>query len=138
MVLDGAGTDEELRADLGIRVALCCKLSDLCLLRGELAAGVYCPFACVLTGRAKLASCALGERFGAHGGEHVMGGAQLAPRVESAALPPQPFAVEEMGTGESPANACAAKVVDRLAVELFGGLAVAQQCSRAGLDSDRP
>src|SRR5207237_7208387 len=59
-------------------------------------------------------------------------------RVEAAAFAAQPFAVEKMGTGELDADAGAAEPVDRLPIEALGGLAVAQQRSRAGLDPQRP
>src|SRR6266576_7259785 len=43
-----------------------------------------------------------------------------------------------MGAGELDPDAGSAESVDRLAVEGLGGLAVAEQRSRAGLDAEHP
>ena len=67
-----------------------------------------------------------------------MARAQLLARVDPAALAAQPLAVEQVGAGELEAHAGAAKPLDRLAVEALGGLAVAEQRARAGLDAQRP
>ena len=56
----------------------------------------------------------------------------------AAALAAQPFAVEQVRAGELHADAGAAEPVDRLAVEALGGLALAEQRPRAGLDPERP
>src|SRR5207302_1338578 len=54
------------------------------------------------------------------------------------ALAAKPLAVEEVGAGELDADAGVAEPVDRLPIQALGGLAVAQQRSRAGLDAERP
>ena len=56
--------------------------------------------------------------------------AQLQASVDAAVLAPQPFAVEEVGTGEFWRDATAAEPVDRLAVELFGRRTLAQERAR--------
>jgi hypothetical protein len=43
-----------------------------------------------------------------------------------------------VGAGERHAHASAGEAVDRLAVERLGAIALAEQCSRAGLDAERP
>ena len=67
-----------------------------------------------------------------------MGGAQLSARVQPPALAAEPFAVDEMSAGEPPADACAAEPLERLAVELFGGLTVADQGVRIRVDAEPP
>jgi hypothetical protein len=55
VVLDGARTDEELRADLGIRVPLACKLGDLRVLDSQVGACVRRPLSRFLAGCQQLA-----------------------------------------------------------------------------------
>jgi hypothetical protein len=69
-----------------------------------------------LAGGPQLAPGALGERFHAHRGEHLVGGAQLLARVQAAAFAAQPFAVDEVSAGERDANAGASEPLDRLAI----------------------
>jgi hypothetical protein len=56
-----------------------------------------------------------------------MGRAQLLARVDAPALAAQPLAVEQMGAGELDADAGTPEARDRLAVEVLGGLVLAQQ-----------
>jgi hypothetical protein len=126
---DGARADEQLGADLRVRVAVTGESADLGLLCGEFVERLDCAFARGFAGGQELARGALGERVHAHRGEQPVGGAQLLARVEALAFAAQPFAVEEVGAGECNADAGAAEPVDRLAVEALGGLAVAQQRS---------
>ena len=89
-----------------------------------------------LAGRpAVLAPGPLGEPGRAHRLEHVVGSAYLLARVGALAPPAQPFAVQQVGTGQLQAELGAAEPVDRLAVQAVGGLAVAQQRPGARLDA---
>src|SRR6266446_3865986 len=58
--------------------------------------------------------------------------------VDAPVLAAQPLTIEQMGAPEFPAQASAAKPVDRLPVESLGALALAAQGPRAGLDAERP
>ena len=53
-------------------------------------------------------------------------------------LAAQPFSVEELGTGELHANSGASEPLDRLPVQAIGGLVLAEQRARAGLNTERP
>src|SRR4051794_41829062 len=64
--------------------------------------------------------------------------AQLLARVEPAALPAQPFAVQEVSAGELHPDASPGEPLDRLAIEPLGGLAIAKERPRARLDTERP
>src|SRR4051794_41956960 len=64
--------------------------------------------------------------------------AQLLARVEPAALPAQPFAVQEVSAGELHADASPGEPLDRLAIEPLGGLAIAKERPQARLDAERP
>ena len=86
----------------------------------------------------QLTAGALGEPLHAHRAVQLVGDAQLLAGVDSPVLAAQPFAVEQMGAGERHTDAGAAEPLDRLAVEAFGRLALAQQRSRARLDPQRP
>ena len=70
---------------------------------------------------------ALGESFHSHCLEHVVGDAKLCARVDAAALPAEPFAVQQVRAGEICSDTGAAETLDRLAVETFSGVAVIQQ-----------
>jgi hypothetical protein len=70
------------------------------------------------------------------GVEHVVRRAQLLARIEAAAITAQPLPVEEMRTGEVRTELSAAQPVDRLAIEVVGGGAVAQQRPAASLDAE--
>ena len=61
-----------------------------------------------------------GECVRAHVGEHVVGRGQLAAGIETAVLPPQPLAVQQVGAGELDAHASQAEPLDGLDVELLG------------------
>jgi hypothetical protein len=56
-----------------------------------------------------------------------VGETELAAGVEASALATQPFAVNEMGSGELRADAGALEPGDRLAVEARGGGVLAEQ-----------
>ena len=59
--------------------------------------------------------------------EHVVGEAELLARVQAPILAAQPFAVQQVGAGEMDGDPAAGEPLDGLAVEGFGGRAVAQQ-----------
>src|SRR5438105_118980 len=64
--------------------------------------------------------------------------AELLARVEPTALPAQPFAVQEMATGELDPDAGPLEPLDRLAIEGLRRFPLGQQRPGAGLDPDRP
>ena len=86
----------------------------------------------------QLAAGALGEGLRAHRGEQVVGGAQLAARVDPSALAMQPLAVQQVGPGELGPQRGAAEPLDRLGVALLRSVPFAQQRSRARLQALRP
>ena len=114
-------------ADLGVRMTLRSEAGDLRLLRGEHVARLDRALAYRLAGGRQLATSALGERLGPDVAEHLVGDTKLLARVEPAVLATQPLAVHEVGAGEMNNDAAARQPLDRLAVEGFGGRAVAQQ-----------
>ena len=86
VVVDGGGAEEQLRGDVPVAVALADEPGDLCLLRRELVFGLGYSLAGVFPGGQQLGPGSFGKSFGAHGLEHVVGGAQLLARVTAAAL----------------------------------------------------
>jgi hypothetical protein len=64
--------------------------------------------------------------------------AQLLARVDARLLTPQPLAAEQVRTGDVNDDPAAPEMVDRLAVQRVGLVAVAQQRARAGLHAERP
>jgi hypothetical protein len=52
-----------------------------------------------------------------------VGDAQLLARFAAAALPAQPFAVQQVGAGEFRADAAPVKVHDRVLVQALGSIA---------------
>ena len=81
----------------------------------------------VSPGGEQLASGALGERLGAEPTEHLVCGAQLVTCVHAAALAPEPFAVQQPGTGELDADPGALQPLDRLTVKGVRVLPLAHQ-----------
>ena len=77
-------------------------------------------FARSLPGGRQFAASSLRESLHAHRVEHVVCDAQLRACVGAAALPAQPFPIEQMGTGELGAHARAAQSFDRLAIQTIG------------------
>src|SRR5690606_41093704 len=77
VVLDRAGADEELTADLRDRVAVRGQRGDLRLLRGEQVPGVDAPGAGGAAGRDQLSSRPIREGAGAEPFEHVVCGAEV-------------------------------------------------------------
>ena len=66
----------------------------------ELLGGLGAPLAGAFSGGQQLDPRSFGEGPGAHGGEHVMRGAQPFAGVAAAALAAHPFAVDQVGAGE--------------------------------------
>jgi hypothetical protein len=111
---------------------------DLGLSGGELGRGISRACAYALAGGMQLARRSYSEPVGSHTREHLVRGAQLFAGIDAPVLASQPFSVEQVGAAERPADAGAAKPVDRLAIEALGCIAVAQHRARARLDSQRP
>jgi hypothetical protein len=95
-------------------------------------------FAHGLAGGEQLASGALGERLGAHRGEHLVGGVQVGSCIDAAAHAPQPFAVEQVAAGELHPHTCPAEALDGVAVEPIGRLVVADHRTAARLQAQAP
>jgi hypothetical protein len=71
---------------------------DLVLPGGKPGWGIGAALADPLAGGTQLARGTFGEPVGSHGGEHLVGGAQLPTGVGSPVLPAQPFPVQQPGT----------------------------------------
>jgi hypothetical protein len=138
VVLDGAGADEHLGRDLGVSLAVHGQPHDLRFLGGELDGRRDRPLGQPLAGRRQLSPGPRGERLGAHRGEHVAGGAQLAARVDPAALAPEPLTVEQLHPGERGDDAGLVKVIDGLEEVPFGIIIVGYERAAEGLKSGRP
>jgi hypothetical protein len=100
VVLDGAGADEQLCADLTIRAPVPSKFGDLPLLGSQLSPRVICPLPHLLAGGRKLTLSARGERAGPHGQEQLARGPQLFASVDPPVLAAEPLAVEKVGTAK--------------------------------------
>jgi hypothetical protein len=61
---NGAGADEQFRADLGVGASVSGQPDDVLLLRGELVVGVDLAFADLLAGGEQFPACALSEGVG--------------------------------------------------------------------------
>ena len=127
VVLDRARADEQLGADLRVRQPVASEPRDLSLLGGECIACLVRAFARSLAGGRQLAAGALRERLHPHLTQHLVSGAELLACLHPAALAAQPFAVDEVRTGELDAHTGVAKAADRFAVEGVGGASVADQ-----------
>jgi hypothetical protein len=123
--LDGARGQEQLGADLRVGVTVHDEPGDLRLLRGELAGRLGAPLAYRLAGGQQLAPGSFGERRHADRVQAVVSGPQLDAGVDAAVLAAQPFAVQQVGAGQFGAELGAAEPVDRLAVQVLGGLSLA-------------
>jgi hypothetical protein len=130
--------DEEPGADLGVREPVARQPGDLCFLGGQLVASLDGALAGGHASGPQLAARPLRERLRADPLEHAVSRAQLLARVAAAALPAQPFPVQQMGAGELDTHPGPAQVGERLAVEALGFLALAQQRLRPGPQPERP
>ena len=136
--------DEQPGADLRVGQPVPGQPRDLRLLRGQRVSGPGgaggrdgAP-ADGLSGGPQLTAGPLGERLHPHLLQHPVRGTQLLPRVRAAALPAQPFPVQQVRPGQLGAEPGPAQPLDRLPVEPVGGLAVAEQGADAGLDPQHP
>src|SRR4029453_17621683 len=77
VILDGPGADEELAADLRVRLPLDCQADDLHFLRRAVGARGNRARAGGLAGRPQLPTRTFGEGAGPHDLEHVVGGPEL-------------------------------------------------------------
>lgn len=138
MVLDGARADEQLGADLRVRLPVARHPSDLRLLRRQDIAGFNGSLGRGLAGGHQLAAGALGKPLTAEGAEYFVGGPELLTRVDAPVLATQPFAVKEPRPGEVNHATAVLEPLDRLLVERLRMTSLAQQGARAGLDAERP
>ena len=138
VVLNRARADEQPSADLRVREPVAGQARDLGFPGRQLVSGLDGALSGGLAGGLELAPGPLGERLDAHRVQHLVGRAQLLARVDAAALASQPLAVEQMAAGELHADAGTAEAIDRLVVQAFRRLALAQQGTDPGLDPERP
>src|SRR5260370_35085266 len=138
VILDGAGAEEQPRADLPVGQVLGDQPGDLLLLRGEYRLGLGPARAGPLAGGAQLGPGPAGEGIHAHRVEHGEGGAQLVPGVAAAALAAQPLAVQEVGAGELGPAPGAAAPVHPLATVSLGCFSPSQQAPGARPDAQPP
>src|SRR5829696_8415561 len=92
---DGAGAEEELSADLGVRPAVAGELGDVLLLRSELVAGVIAALADLLAGGQQLVPRTLGKSLRAHRKQRLERDPQLLARIDASSLTAQPLPVEQ-------------------------------------------
>src|SRR6266545_1622963 len=138
VVVDGAGTDEELGGDLEIRGAPGGQPGDLRLLRRERVRGRGAASDGVLAGGAQLGLGPVGERLHAQRAEQLTGGAQLLARAAAAAPTAQPLAVQQVGPGQLRGDLALAQVLDGQPVPVLSVLVVGQQRLAAGQQPQRP
>src|SRR3954470_18564335 len=93
VVLDGAGADEQLGADLRVRLPVARHAGDLGLLGREDVAGLRRAPGRGLAGGQQLAAGALGERLGPDSVEVVVRGSKLLARVGAPVVATQAFAL---------------------------------------------
>ena len=125
--LDRPRADEQLGTDFRIGIAGPGEPGDLGLLGSELVGRLEAALAHVLAGRQQLAAGSLGEPFDPHRGQPLAGGPQRLARFRAAVLAAQPFAVQQVRAGQFHPDAGAAESLYRLAVQVLGGLAAAEQ-----------
>src|ERR1700677_5414515 len=138
VVLDGAGTDEQLGADLTIRAPVPGKLGDLPLLGRQLSPRVVRPLPYLLAGGLQLTFGARGEGARPHRGEQLARGPELLARVDPPVLAPEPLAVEQVGTAKMRHDAGPSEPLDRRTEFLVRDLAFADQGPAAGLQAEPP
>ena len=137
VVLDRAGTEEQLVADVGVGEPVAGEPGDLLLLRREVLAHLE-------VARARLRACgdqlspgAVSERLHPHLGEHLLGDPKLLARLAAATLPAQPLAVDQPCAREFRTERRPAQPFDRLVKQRLGRLAVAHERARASLHAER-
>lgn len=119
MPFHGVRAEEQLGADLGVGEPLAGQMRDLDLLRGERRRGGTVVPGHRLAGGPQLADGAFGERTRTEPREQRVCLAQLLPGVGAAALPPQPFPVQQVRPGGLHRHPAAAEPFDRLPVQLL-------------------
>jgi len=137
VVLDRAGADEQPRADLRVRQALPGQPRDLRLLGRQLNGRLDGPLTRGLPGGLQLTPGPFGKGPDTHRVQHLVGRAQVLPRLNTAALAAQPLPVQQVTAGELGADPGPAQALDRLAVAGLG-LGAAEQGTDPGLDPQRP
>src|SRR4051794_2013375 len=135
---DGAGAEEELGADLGIRPAVAGELGDVLLLGSELVAGVVAALSDLLAGGQQLVPRTLGESLRAHREQRLARDPQLLARIDAPSLTAQPLPIEQARACELDSDARAGEAIDRLAVQALGGISLTCEGAHAGADSQRP
>src|SRR5829696_5995043 len=135
---DGAGAEEELSADLGVRPAVAGELGDVLLLRSELVAGVIAALADLLAGGQQLVPRTLGKSLRAHREQRLARDPQLLARIDAPSLTAQPLPIEQARACELDSDARAGEAIDRLAVQAVGGISLVCEGAHAGADSQRP
>ena len=136
--LHGARTEEESRTDLRVRQSIASEPRDLPLLRRQLIARLGGPRAHPLACGQQLTLGAFGERLHPDGHEQLVCSAELLAGILAPALAAQPLPVEEMRARELGPESRAPDAVDGFAVQALGGLALAEQCARPGVDAEPP
>src|SRR3954454_20192135 len=127
MPLHGARAEEEPGTDVRIREALARQARDLPLLGGENIARRNGPLAHLLARRQQLAPGALGESLHPDRRELVVCRTKLGACVDPPIPAPQPLPVEQLSPGEVGAPPGSCQSLDRLAMQAFGTLTLAQE-----------
>src|SRR5215207_1985550 len=138
VVFDGAGADEQLGADLLVRVPLLREPGHLRLLRREHVTRLGREPAHRLTRGRQLPSGTLGERLGAEPAQGVVRGAKLPAGVEPPVATTKPFAIDELRARQVRRDACASEALQRLLVQGLGGRTWCHESARPRLQTERP
>ncbi len=134
VVLDGAGADEELGADLHVGPTVLGQGGNLVLPRCELVGVVGGPSPAGAGGEQFVGGPA-GERGRAHLREQLVGCAELGAGIEPPASPAEPFPVEEVGAGQFGQGSAATEPLDGGAVLLVCVVTVADDRPCSCLDA---
>src|SRR6185503_10869985 len=110
--LDGARTEEQLRADLRVRQSFASEPCDLSLLWSQFVAGLGDALAHSLAGGQQFTSGTVRERLHADRLEQLVRRSQLCARVDAAILATQPLPVEQMCPSEVGPESRAPQAVD--------------------------
>src|SRR5215208_3039407 len=121
MPLDGSRADEQLCADLRVRQTVAGEARNVRFLFGQVVACLLAACTHCHSRGSQLLSGALLEPLHRHRAEHLVCGAQLAARIDSAVRSSKPLAVEQVRAGKLAADASVAEMRDGLAEQ---GLAV--------------
>ena len=138
MPLDGARTDEQLRADLCVRATVGSKARDECLLRRQLVERIGSSFADGLTRREQLVARPFGKRTHPHRREHLVRSAEVFAHVDASVLTPEPLPVQQVSTREIGANRCSCQPIDRLSIEVLGQRTIGEERFAPAFDAQCP